>query len=212
MENLYRQRKWLYEITSPSDPRFAEWMYIYETSFPPDQRQLTSEQIGLMQSIAEGTCTDTWFLAALDKMGKVYGIAQVLMMLKQPRAAALVYLAVHPDHRGQGKGARLYADVLERVTMNDCSAMLFEVEVPETMPTPARQNLAARRLGFYRRNGARVLEGATFTESVAPGQPICSWSIMVHPIKGPMKPVEGKELAIRLHRDGVRFDDDLRWD
>ena len=59
------------------------------------------------------------------------------------------YLCVAPERRGGGLGARLLQAVMEA----EAGTVLFgEVEIPEYAPDPV---LAARRLDFYRRCGAR---------------------------------------------------------
>jgi len=66
--------------------------------------------------------------------------------------ALLEYLAVSPDLRNSGYGARILALLMERY-----GQVFGEVEAPVS-PDPAENALRQRRIGFYERCGFRLLD------------------------------------------------------
>ena len=62
-------------------------------------------------------------------------------------------------------------------------AVLIEVERPDLAHTEVERVLAERRIAFYRRQGARLLEGVHYVQSVGLHQPPLSMHVMLHPLQ-----------------------------
>lgn len=75
-------------------------------------------------------------------------------------------------------------------------ALVWEVESPEHFEDTARREMAERRIGFYRRQGALMLAGTHYMQKL-PHQPAVPLHVMVRPIE-PVTPQEVFGLAQRL--------------
>ncbi|MBU6312297.1 MAG: GNAT family N-acetyltransferase [Actinomycetales bacterium] len=64
------------------------------------------------------------------------------------------YFAVDATRRGDGYGARLLADLVERLTVHGRTALLLDVEDPAGEPDHPEH---VRRIAFYERNGVALL-------------------------------------------------------
>jgi ribosomal protein S18 acetylase RimI-like enzyme len=133
-----------------AEARFAE---IYEASFPPSERDETA---GLIASIEAGE--RLCFLARRD--GVVVGLA-VVFRLNGPSVAFLEYLAVAPNERSAGIGSSMLAHLQTHLKTGgeDVVGVLFEVD-PPAEADGAERALRERRVGFYLRHGASVVECA----------------------------------------------------
>jgi ribosomal protein S18 acetylase RimI-like enzyme len=130
--------------------RFAA---IYEESFPPAERDDTGD---LLASIAAGE--RLCYLARLD--GVVVGLA-VAFALRGPSVVLLEYLAVDAAAREAGVGGALL-EHLRRELGSDPDGkhrIVLEVEAPDEVDG-AERALRRRRLAFYLRHGASVVECA----------------------------------------------------
>ena len=112
--------------------------------FPPDERKPLRAMLRLM----DRGCYDPQ-LAVED--GSPMGYA--LLWLPESREGALLeYLGVLRGKRNGGAGARILAALGEQY-----SQLFGEAEAP-TSGDPAEDELRRRRIGFYLRNGFRVLD------------------------------------------------------
>jgi GNAT superfamily N-acetyltransferase len=128
--------------------RFRE---IYEESFPRSERDETADVVA---SIAAGT--RQYFVARVD--GGLAGIA-VVFVLRGPSVAFLEYLAVAEERRNAGLGGALLDHLLGAGALGDIRGIVFEVERPEDA-VGAERLLRERRIAFYRRHGASLVDGA----------------------------------------------------
>ncbi len=135
----------------------AKFASIYESSFPACERDATSS---LVQSIESGdrTCD----VALLN--GDLVGLA-VTKPFTIPGTAALEYIAVDAVRRDQGIGALLLRNLRTRFNEGADSAVrgggwIFEVEPPDASEKRAERDLRRRRIGFYQRNAATIIECA----------------------------------------------------
>ncbi len=125
---------------------------IYLDSFPSYERADFSY---LLNSIARGA---RWCFTAMQD-DEMLGMAIIV-----PHVASdihlLEYLAVSNQVRGRGIGGRLLDEVITAIrTRPGTLGLLIEVE-PADEGNEAERHLRARRLEFYRRHGARLVEGA----------------------------------------------------
>lgn len=125
---------------------------IYETSFPPSQREPFS---GVLSDVVAGV--RDLVIAWLD--GEAVGLA-VSLDLAALKACYLEYMAVAPELRGRGIGGRLLEHLVARLKEEGrAEGMVLEVESVRHGP-PAEAGTRQRRLDFYRRRGAHVVECA----------------------------------------------------
>lgn len=188
------------EIVDLNDELLLPWLDLYETSFPPHERILVSGHLRVLQARAAGVPTDEHLLAAIDEAGAMVGMARVL--IRPDEVAYLWYLAVSPAARNRGLGSTFYREIVRRAEEAGCRALIFEVEIPEREADEERRRLAQRRIGFYRRLGARLLAGIHYLQSVGPHQPPTPMHIMVHGFS-PLDPQDAFLLAQALFGDAV---------
>jgi GNAT superfamily N-acetyltransferase len=167
------------EILNLNDHLLPAWLDLYETAFPPVERLLVSNHLKVLRAKAEGNALDIHLLSVLDGSGELVGIARY-RLLQEVRANYFEYMAVRDSARNRGIGSRIYREVVSRSREAGMRGMLLEVETPENAPSPAESQLAARRIGFYRRHGASLLKGIHYLHTVGPHQPKMPMHIMVH--------------------------------
>jgi ribosomal protein S18 acetylase RimI-like enzyme len=166
------------EIVDRGDPLLLPWLDLYETAFPPNERFLVSYFLRLLRDREAGTATDMQLLALPDDAGDLDAMACASIPAGQ--VACLWFIAVGAARRGQGLGSALYREIARRAQAAGCPAMLFEVDIPELEPDEPRRQIARRRIGFYRRLGARLLGGIHYVQYVGSHQPPTPMHLMVH--------------------------------
>lgn len=123
---------------------------IYMESFPASERDDFDE---LVKQIAQNK---RW-LFTVKKGENVLGIA-VLLPAITPHVHLLEYLAVLRDLRSQGLGSRLLYEISNHLRLS-ASGILLEVEAPD-FGAGEEIGIRRRRIEFYLRNGAHVVECA----------------------------------------------------
>lgn len=183
------------DITDPNDDLFSDWLDLYETSFPPEEKILVSSFLWILKEKAKGTRADSHIQAVLDEQNTVVAALRYDLG-KELGIAYGWYIAVHPDARNRGIGAECFNEVIRRASEVGLRAFVFEVEVPEHFDDPEREELARRRIDFYRRQGALLLGGVRYIQQIR-NQPAIPLHIMVVPIE-PIAPQEALEMAQKL--------------
>lgn len=125
---------------------------IYHDSFPPHERMGFSS---LVASIVSGL---RWLYTATDH-DQLIGFAIII-----PHIAAdvhlLEYLAVARDARNGGIGGKLLDHLVETIRAEqNISGILLEVESDDE-DQPNEKAMRQRRIGFYQRHGARLIDCA----------------------------------------------------
>lgn len=123
---------------------------IYVESFPPSERNDFDE---LVQEISH----DNHWLFTVKTGGKLVGIAVILPSI-MPRVHLLEYLAIAPAWRRRGLGSGFIHEISNNLPAG-ASAIVLEVETPED-GTGEEIRIRQRRIEFYLRNGAHVVECA----------------------------------------------------
>lgn len=190
----------LVELASRSDDRLLPWLDLYESAFPPEERVAVSTLLGYLKDKETGGASGAHLLAALDPAGDLAGMA-IYHELAEERVAFLWYLAVQPALRSGGMGAQIYRSILERLP-RDFVMLIFDVEIPEHLSDPAAQALARRRIGFYRRLGARVLGGIRYRQQAADWHDPVPLHLMIHPLQ-PLTARQAFDLARRIFSEEV---------
>lgn len=156
------------EISSDTDLAWDAWKRIYYDSFPANERMSEPWLIGDEQRRV---------LAMRDgDSGEVLGVA-CYEVFAEIGAAALWYLAIDRNHRNERLGRVLYKEVRRRIGESGVRALVIEVEIPGG---PDDEGWAARRIDWYRRRGAFLLEGAERTAQTDTGAAPMRVYVMLH--------------------------------
>lgn len=167
------------EIVGIDDDLLLPWLDLYETAFPPTERVLVSSQLKLLKHRAPDEAADHHILAVLNEQGSLTGMLQY-EVIQNVSAAFLWYFAVQPEHRGKGLGTQMYQELWHRLDLDTSTVLVFEVEMPEEAQSQEQRRLAERRIAFYHRQGARLLRGVHYMQSVGWHQPLTPMHVMVH--------------------------------
>jgi GNAT superfamily N-acetyltransferase len=166
---------------------------LYAASFPPAERvpvEAIKDSILRREQNDQPSDITSHFLIAVRE-AKVLGLASYAYY-GSTRLGFLFYLAVDPVLRGQGWGAWLLQKINARLSQ-DASAvagppprgLMWEVERPLDAETPAEQEIRQRRIHFYQRNGAVLLDQIDFlAPPLAPGLPSVMYHVMFLPGQG----------------------------
>lgn len=187
------------DITEVADPLFPDWLELYETAFPPREKLLVSTLLRLLEEAGRsGATAQPHFVALQNANGELVGMMMYETKAEQG-AAVLWYVAVRPAERGKGLGGLLYQELIRRLERAAFEALLFEVEIPRGKHAAE----ARRRIAFYRRQGASLLEGIHYLQDVGWRQPPTRMHLMVHPL-WPLDPGQAYELAERAFGPAVK--------
>jgi GNAT superfamily N-acetyltransferase len=172
-----------HEIVTLEDPRYDDYLDLYQKSFPLGEQGLVSEHNRMLRARMRGEEVRDHLLVAVSRQGDTIGMARYMPASNAP-AGVLWYLAVQPGRRGAGIGSAIYAEVIRRIRVEapTAVAVLFEVESPEHCRSREDAEAAARRIRFYQRSGARLLGGVRYSQSVG-WQPPMEMCLMVHPLE-----------------------------
>jgi len=188
------------EIVGLNDDLLLPWLGLYETAFSPSERVLVSFLLKLLKDKTHGLAQDPYLLAALDKQRTLVGIA-MYELDRESETALLWYLAIVPENRSKGLGSIFYREILHRVD-SSVRALLFEVEIPDESKSGEGRQFAQRRIQFYRRHGAFVLNGIHYMQHVGKHQPPIPMHIMVHPFQ-PITPQTAFKLTKSMFEDSI---------
>lgn len=172
----------LVEITSLQDNLLLPWLELYEKAFPAVERVLVTR---LLLGIKD-RAPSRFALAAVDEQDQFLGLVYY-SIISGTKVAFLWYFAVLPELRGAGLGAQLYQALLQRLG-SECRGVVFDVEMPELCTGQAERDLAQRRIVFYRRLGARLLDGVRYTMQAESHLPALEMYLMAHPLPAPGQP------------------------
>jgi GNAT superfamily N-acetyltransferase len=169
----------LIEIASLADPWLPDWLRLYETTFPAEERILAGELVRLLQDPAS---RQTHHLLALVEAKP--GLSGLALWQSRPdlSAATLWYLAVRPELRSGGLGSTFYQSIAASVLAHH-RLLIFEVEMPAEAPDEANRRLRERRINFYRRNGARLLTGIQYLQTVGAHMPPAPMHLMAQGVE-----------------------------
>ncbi|HVK02857.1 MAG TPA: GNAT family N-acetyltransferase [Armatimonadaceae bacterium] len=192
----------LVPIESVHDPRLVPALRVYHESFP------LHEQMSVpfwFETVLSLPLPDTHLLAVVDDETDGATVGMVFYQTvagaggdNAPPVALLWYLCTRGDRRGAGLGAAAYQTLVRTLFANGIAALVFEVEIPEEAGAQEHggeaAEMARRRIAWYRRNGARVLEGVRYLQSVDNGSEPTPMHLMVH-TPAPVTPDEAYALA-----------------
>ncbi len=165
------------DIVDLHDDRLLPWLDLYETAFPTSERVLVSTIVDVLKRRMAGGEVHEHLLSVLDTDNVPVGMAMYSISAATP-VAFLWYMAVDARRRGQRIGTRVYEEIAARLGARGLQAMIFEVEIPHGDDA----NTAARRIQFYRRQGAFLLEGIRYLQDVGWHQTPLPMHLMLHPL------------------------------
>ena len=183
----------LVEVTDPEAPFSKQAISLYQVSFPKEEQTPVEQLINGIRLRAQGNLPldhRTHFWASVQEE-RVTGIS-IYSYVKNARLGFLYYLATQPELRGKGLGGWLFKKTAElcqedALSLGGKSALglVWEVERPDHGKNYEEQTLRQRRIIFYQRNGAILLEDI---DLVAPplseGLPPVSYYLMFLPTPG----------------------------
>ena len=205
-------------ITGWRDPNLPFVMDILQQSFPPNEQMRLSWWINRLNAITEGMSTDgekyTLLAVVNPQTEEVVGFAYYETYAAPPEKsiAYLYYLAMHPETRGQGIGATTYAALMQRILDQEKNRLVvFEVEKPEVLETlsPNDAEIARRRVRWYQRNGARLLNGVYYSQSVG-WQPEVEMNVMFHS-RNALRPEDAFAAGKAIWADNLQQISPLTW-
>lgn len=196
------------EIDRVDHELLPDWLDIFECSFPPEEKILVSGFLRLLEAKQTGGRPDSHIVAAMDNAIGTVGIMR-FDIDRESQIGYLWYLAARQDLRGRGVGSRCLNEVIRQAQEAGMRAVVWEVEAPEQQFELGHREYAERRIGFYRRHGAKLLGGIQYIHSVGPHQPKILMNIMVRPIE-PISPQAAFDMAKLLFEEGVTQAGELR--
>jgi GNAT superfamily N-acetyltransferase len=159
---------------------------IYLESFPPVERAPCEE---LVKEIESGR----YQLLTVRRRGTLRGFA-VSTALSGQGVHLLAYLAVEKPYRSQGLGGRLVqALVGSLAAQGDVSGLLIEVD-PQTADDGRDLGFAGRRMEFYRRLGAQIVDAPGYRAPNLAGEGSLAMDLMWLPIRNPAQKLAGERL------------------
>lgn len=124
----------------------SEWWHIYENAFPLNERDSQSQLLyALMSKIAN---IGTYYID-----DRVAGIAVIYTMKKLP-FMFLHYFAIAESFRNGGFGSQMFSQIMHEF---EDKALIWEVEDIHAARNADEKKLRERRINFYLRHGATLL-------------------------------------------------------
>ena len=160
---------------------------IYFDAFPAPERGDFNDWLN---EIAEGK---RWLFIA-ETQRKIVGYATILPWVTAD-THLLEYLAIARDHRNLNYGAALFQHVAKTMrSLGKADGIFWEVESDE-YGTDAARDLSRRRIAFYERNGAAIVECAPRyrVPSLTGGEQL-KMKIMWLPLRDGAAPPRGEKL------------------
>lgn len=152
-----------FEIRPFSDNHAEAILAIYEQSFPPEERRPYADANAFESFVSSNSKIFSILVITPTDGGEPLGFVTVWEF---PEFLYIEHLAVSPEARGAGLGAKLVTEVADRAEALG-KGVLLEVEIPEpsassdssepsySSDSSDSSDLAARRIRFYERLGFR---------------------------------------------------------
>jgi GNAT superfamily N-acetyltransferase len=187
---------WIREVVSIQDPALEQAIQLYQSSFPASECISPDAFRKAVQYRAQGReqrGKNAHFLTA-QQGDEVIGMAYCRYFERTPQGEPLhlgylLYLAVEERYRGLGIGAHFYQALTATLQTDaiyrggELSGILYEVERPELAGSEAERTIRQRRIAFYERYGAHVLQGIDYIQpAVSDDQYPVPLYLMYHPL------------------------------
>ena len=198
----------LHRVTDRASATYADALAILHDA-------IASEALLPERRLHDLLADGSYRLFAYAQGDDVQGVALVYFSVEL-RFAWLDYFAIRSDLRGRGLGSELFREIVQMVSEQRPKPewLLFEVD-DDFEGDPQREADCKRRVAFYRRLGARLLENVPYKFPSAFAEPI-RMRLMAHQIgqNAKLAPDDLKEtvrqIFLTIH---ARGSDDalLRW-
>jgi GNAT superfamily N-acetyltransferase len=165
-------------------PLGQEALAIYEQAFPETERDPV-ENIAASLKNSDPETAVSHFRALIDQ-DAVVGFTY-FSSYKEYYLGYLKFIAVRAELRGKRYGPLLVKDAIRQLRADGRRAtgwpylgLVLEVERPEATENEQEREIRERRIRFYQRNGAVMIENLDYVAPpVAPGQPSLPFHLMV---------------------------------
>ena len=198
-----------HEIESGSDPLLVPLLDLYEQSFPTEVMAPRAAISGALDA-AQGR--DAYRVAAAVHETSVVG-GTVFNLLPRCQIGFLSYIFASRAARGQGVGKFIYNEVVRALLGGGADGLLFEIERPDLATTAPDQAERTRRLRFFTRMGARVVEGLDYLQPpLHPTHSAVRMHLMLHQFAAAPAPSHSAwsswldEIYESVYRRGCRLD------
>lgn len=160
-----------YRLTSPHHPHFDALFSIYRDALP------VSEQKPL-QHLSDMVARDDYLFLTLQSQQQVLGFA-IAYVSKQSPFYLLEYMAIASSQRSRGYGATLYQALKAQVNSLSGGPRTAVIEVDSPDEASLDHHQRRRRVDFYRRCGASVVEGVDYLLPLETGEtPPAMWLML----------------------------------
>lgn len=148
-------------------PHLAKISSLLETTFPECERESIPE---FLADLEAGRGHQLWCLCGPE--GEFLGFARG-MVFPKVRRGWIVHIALAPEERGAGLGAKLFELVwgAMAVQVDGFEGIYLEVERIEDAADDEERVARQKRLGFFDRLGARLVSTEYIQPPSQPGQP-----------------------------------------
>ncbi len=189
----------LAEIVNSEDTLFLDWLDLYETSFPPNERMLVSDILRVLnKNRANNERNSTHFIVLLDESKACVGM--MLYYTKQEEKIAwLWYMAIKPNVQSRGFGSYLYNELLKQLSSSGYKALFLEVEIPGE----ANSAQAERRIRFYEKQGAILLKDIDYLQDIGWHTQPTQLFLMIQPLQH-LGDTQTFELAKKMFGDAIK--------
>jgi GNAT superfamily N-acetyltransferase len=150
-----------HELTDLNSAWGQQALAIYENAFPIEERE-TLDSLTDTVTHAETRAETHHFRVMLGADAQVQGIA-IFTTVHAQYMAFLRFIAIHAELRSQGYGRWLLRDVVQQVKRDGVRrsgfpylGVVLEVERPGEAANADDKAIRERRIGWYRRNGAKL--------------------------------------------------------
>jgi len=187
---------WIREVVSLQDPALEKAINLYQNTFPANERISPEAFRNAIQARAAGNeqrGRSGHFIIAQQE-DDVVGMAYCRYFERTPSGEPLhlgylLYLAVEERLRGHGVGAHFYQAVIATLQADavcrggSLCGVIYEVERPDLASSEQDKSNRRRRIQFYERLGARILDGIDYTQpAVSEDQHPVPLHLMYHPL------------------------------
>ncbi|MDH5749961.1 MAG: histone deacetylase family protein [Rhodospirillales bacterium] len=150
----------IHDLNNPTDQKaFFEARVLFWEAFPHEPEGI--DRIERLLRKRAQLDFDPILLVAENRTGVVIGISFVFYF-PELQFGYLQYIASDPKHAARGIGGALHEATRELLAARGAQGLLFDVppDNPKTVSDPESLPINRKRIGFYERYGARVVEGS----------------------------------------------------
>ena len=172
----------IHDLNSPPDQKaFAEACVLFWNAFPDEPEGI--DRIERLLRKRAQLDYDPLFLVAENRAGQVIGIGFVFYY-PELNTGYLQYIASDPKRASRGIGGALYEAMRELLIARGGQSLLLDVppDDPATVADRESLQLNRKRIGFYERYGARIVQGSEWDVTPNPRNEYFLTMLMFDPL------------------------------